>query len=662
MQNYIQDDIQREIESSQLTIKRGSKAFTLWLFAFVAVCSVAFTIYDSYAKYGSASKKITDDYISLQKDIIKSRVNDVVFIINSAMDDAEADVKYRITDRTTQGYNIATAIYAKYHDKEPEAKTKERIKEALRALRWNNGRSYVWIVDHNDFSVLSPESPEFEGKSFKDFKDDKGALVVVNQTKTAVTQGEGFNKDFFTKFDKPKEQFFPQISFVKDFGHYGWYFGSAEFVDDYQEGLRSELLKRVSKIRYDKSYIFINDMKGNALLSNGAKLEEPKNILGLVDKNGVKIVQKEIEIAKNSSEGGYLDYVWHEASMGQDVDKKAFVRRIDGLGWMIGTSIPMNDINTQLAVLAQDFKSATTRSILIVVLFFSAVLALAFYGIGLYNRRLDGIMTKTKGELLRSYERLERLNHNLQNIVSEEVSKNREKDAMLIKQSRQAAMGEMISNIAHQWRQPLNALAVTIQDSKMAWEYGEVDKNYIEEMVAFSMAQIKYMSKTIDDFRNFFKPDKEKSAFHLHGATERAVGFLSATMKSYDIEVEMVKEGQDPEVFGYENELMQALINILNNARDELVSRGAQKPKIVVTVKRDGDMAKITIRDNAGGIDDSVLEKIFEPYFTTKEQGKGTGIGLYMAKTIMEENMDGKLRAYNEEGGAVFEASLPVRI
>jgi len=659
MQSSGKEGVQGEIESFYFAIRHGSKRATLLLLGFMVFCSISFVIYDAYSHYKTASKKITDDYISLQKEIIKSRVNDVVYIINSAMDDSESDVKRRISDRVAQAHKIATAIYEKYDKKEPEAKVKERIKEALRPLRWNNGRSYIWIVDCEHRSVLSPQSPKLEGASLEDFKDMQGNFVIRTQTKMAKEHGEGFGKDFFTKFDKQKDAFFPQISYVKDFKHYGWYLGSAEFIDDYQEGLKSELLSRIAKIRYDKSYIFINDMSGNALLSNGAKLDIPKNISELADKNGVKIVQKEIEIAKNSSEGGYLSYVWHEASTGQDVGKMAFVRRIDGLGWMIGTSVPVDDINKQLDVLAQDFRDSATKNMIFVFVFFLFVVAIVFYGINIYNKRLEEILVKTKNELLDSYDQLDRMNKNLQNIVNDEVAKNREKDAMLIKQSRQAAMGEMIGNIAHQWRQPLNALAMTVQDVKAAWKFGEVNEKYIDDIVADSMKQIKYMSKTIDDFRLFFKPDKEKHVFGLCNAVTNAHGFLSGTMKSHEIYVEMVC-GDEVNVYGYENELVQALINILNNAKDALVSNEVSEPKISIAVERDGESAKVVIVDNAGGIEDGTLEKIFEPYFTTKEQGKGTGVGLYMAKTIIEGNMGGKIVARNDNGCAVFEIFLPV--
>ncbi len=155
------------------------------------------------------------------------------------------------------------------------------------------------------------------------------------------------------------------------------------------------------------------------------------------------------------------------------------------------------------------------------------------------------------------------INKNLTGLVKKETQKNREKEAILIKQSRQAAMGEMIANIAHQWRQPLNMLAIAVQDVKMAWNYGEVNKEYIDNMVFASMKQINYMSHTIDDFRKFFKPDTKKSVFNLKNAVSRVCELVLAVLKAHNTEL-CVEIDDKVSVYGYENELLQVFLNIIN--------------------------------------------------------------------------------------------------
>jgi PAS domain S-box-containing protein len=256
-------------------------------------------------------------------------------------------------------------------------------------------------------------------------------------------------------------------------------------------------------------------------------------------------------------------------------------------------------------------------------------------------------------------QKLENINKNLENIVAKEVAKNRQKDIILIKQSRQAAMGEMIANIAHQWRQPLNALGLTIQDTKMAWQHGEVDEQYIADMVKDSMRLIKFMSQTIDGFRTFFKPDEEKTSFNLHGTIVRTKNLLLTSLEAHKIEFTM-DIPKDIFIYGYENELAQAMLNIIGNAKDAIVENNINSPKVsIIACKNDGNCI-ISIQDNAGGIPSTIIDKIFEPYFTTKEQGKGTGIGLYMAKTIIEDNIGGKLSVENIDSGARFSIILSI--
>ncbi len=276
-------------------------------------------------------------------------------------------------------------------------------------------------------------------------------------------------------------------------------------------------------------------------------------------------------------------------------------------------------------------------------------------------------------------DKLLELNRNLEAMVEDEVEKRRQQEHMLIHQSRLAAMGEMIGAIAHQWRQPLNALGLIVQDIRDADEYGELTKDYIDKSVEKSMNQIKFMSKTIDDFRNFFRPEKEKSPFDALIAIEVVLSMLSGQLKNNNIAYRLTCDARNrtfkefPEIIlpgdihatGYRNEFQQAVLNIINNAKDAIIEArekgkmgSAAEGVIEVDVSRAGDRVFISISDNAGGIPEEIMERIFDPYFTTKEQGKGTGIGLYMSKIIIENNMDGRLYAENVKDGAMFTIEL----
>jgi PAS domain S-box-containing protein len=229
----------------------------------------------------------------------------------------------------------------------------------------------------------------------------------------------------------------------------------------------------------------------------------------------------------------------------------------------------------------------------------------------------------------------------------------REKDQMLLQQSRQAAMGEMIGNIAHQWRQPLNALGLKVQQLPLCYDHGEFTREFLVKNVTSSMELIKHMSKTIDDFRNYFRPDKEKVTFYLSESITDTLSLVNASFKDQNIDIEILAK-HDAVIYGYRNEFAQVLLNILNNARDALIEREIKDPRVTITICGESKRAILTVTDNAGGIPEEILGKIFDPYFSTKGPQAGTGVGLYMSKSIIEKNMGGTLTVRNITDGAEF--------
>jgi PAS domain S-box-containing protein len=229
----------------------------------------------------------------------------------------------------------------------------------------------------------------------------------------------------------------------------------------------------------------------------------------------------------------------------------------------------------------------------------------------------------------------------------------RVKEQMLVQQNRQAAMGEMIGNIAHQWRQPLNTLALAIQEVQMMHELGECSDEFMKQSAEKSMGLVQHMSQTIDDFRNYFKPDKEKTCFEVTEVIESTLLLIKDSFKHQRVKIEVVTH-QSPVICGYRNEFAQSLLNILNNARDALTERKIEHPKVTVTVSGEGNRAVVVLADNAGGIPAEIIDKIFDPYFSTKGPNAGTGLGLFMAKTIVEKNLGGSLTVRNAGDGAEF--------
>jgi len=251
------------------------------------------------------------------------------------------------------------------------------------------------------------------------------------------------------------------------------------------------------------------------------------------------------------------------------------------------------------------------------------------------------------------------LNTTLAQRVYEEIANGMEKERLLIQQSRHAAMGEMIGNIAHQWRQPLSVLGLILQNIGIDHEDNELTGEALNAYITDAMRAIRQMSGTIDDFRNFFSPSRQKVDFNLRQAIDETLALLSASLKSHNIEVQ-VSGPENIEIHGHQNEFSQMLLNLIGNAKDALEARKPERPVIVIETAFDGKHATITVQDNAGGVPPEIAEKIFDPYFTTKE--KGTGIGLYMTKTILEKHMHGTIAFRNGDQGAEFTIELPLDI
>lgn len=232
------------------------------------------------------------------------------------------------------------------------------------------------------------------------------------------------------------------------------------------------------------------------------------------------------------------------------------------------------------------------------------------------------------------------------------------KDELMIAQSRHAAMGEMISMIAHQWRQPISTISMCANNILADVALGTIADQTLLELSEHILKQTSELSKTIDDFRNFFKPEKMAESMSVQEIFDDVMGVIGKSLEHNNIALHF--ELEQVQVTTYTRELMQVCINIVKNAKEVLVERAIEAPRIVVTAKQKSQRVNITICDNAGGIEHAIMAKIFDPYFTTKQESNGTGLGLYMSKTIVEKHLQGTLNATNHEKGVCFSIELPL--
>jgi signal transduction histidine kinase len=245
----------------------------------------------------------------------------------------------------------------------------------------------------------------------------------------------------------------------------------------------------------------------------------------------------------------------------------------------------------------------------------------------------------------------------LENKIKEEVEKNRQQEQMLAQQSKMVAMGEMIGNIAHQWRQPLSAISSQASSVLVQHQLGILEDKEIQSSQEDIIKKSEYLSETINDFRDFIKGDKKKADFLLDDAIEKAIKITEATIKKAEIKV-TTNLAKNIKLNNYQNELLQSLVNIINNAKDALIENDIKHKYIKITIECEGEEILLSIKDNGGGIPKDIIETIFDPYFTTKDEKNGTGLGLYMSKIIIEKHEGGNISVVNDEDGAVFKIRL----
>ncbi|QKF65786.1 BvgS-like domain-containing signal transduction sensor histidine kinase (NMT1 domain) [Arcobacter venerupis] len=261
---------------------------------------------------------------------------------------------------------------------------------------------------------------------------------------------------------------------------------------------------------------------------------------------------------------------------------------------------------------------------------------------------------------------LKKLNIKLNKRIKEEIKKNEEKNRILIQQSRMASMGEMLENIAHQWRQPLSTISVAASGMEIKKEFSTLSDEEFYEAINHIKKSTLYLSNTIDDFRSFFSKEKNLKNTDINIAIEKALELMGSTFIKNRIQ--LIKNIQNITILSLENELIQVLMNIFVNAKDALRHTIGNDKYIIIDIYRKEENLIIQIKDSGGGIKDDIIDKIFEPYFTTKHKFRGTGIGLYMSKLLVEKHLKGTLSAKNVEftfmdsihKGALFEIVLPI--
>ena len=539
---------------------------------------------------------------------------------------------------------------------------------------------YVFVFDDN-YTTLAHRNKKIIGKNMFNFKDTKGNYAIQKIVEITRKNGEAFLRYWWTKTGNKE---YEKLSYTKLFKPWKLYIGTGVYLDDIADELQKEKNNLIKRLKYvmknstigKTGYIYVFDKQGDMIIHPNKEMigKEFKNYTN--PSTGNKIYEELINAEKTSTS---LKYKWNKPSDKEHFiyDKISWVEYEPNLQWYIGASAYLDEFKETSNHVKQNiiFYSILGLMLIIIlnIIFVNKLFnPLKYLVVGIKDfekgNYLAKVSVKSKdeiGTLALSFNQmsstvedhiknldekvkektkeLEDINSNLEIRIKKAVEETKQKSEMLQQQSRLAQMGEMISMIAHQWRQPLNAITASSINLSLLSSMGMLEDSKMQEDSGFIQNQCQKMSDTIDTFMNFVKPSKESKIFNFKEAVDSIMSIMGTQLKNHNIKVNVEVIDENIAIEGHEDLFEQVVINILSNSRDAFEGLEIEDKYIDIKIDSKDNMPIITIEDNAGGIPKDIAEKIFNPYFTTKEQGKGTGLGLYMSKDIMKKSFGGDL-------------------
>ena len=432
---------------------------------------------------------------------------------------------------------------------------------------------------------------------------------------------------------------------------------------------KDEAIRLLNNITFEEkksNYIFVYDIININGGDNFAQLIVNPNRPDLIgklisthykDANGKKFREEFMRNIRKVGES-YTEYAYHKPNESGAKLKLSYFRYHKKLNWVIAVGVYLDDVEYEISSKQKNLeivvKKQIHQNIFLFLIFLTIAIAVSIF----ISKKIDTVLKRYQNKVNENAKLLENLNATLQNRVKEEIEKNREKEQLLVEKSRFIALGEMISNIAHQWRQPLSELSSILMNIKLKHTIGALDTVTMQKKANEANRVLEYMSHTIDDFRNFFMPKKEKEEFYLYSIINSVMTITSQSLENNSIQV-LITIDEKIKIHTFLNEYQQVVLNIIKNAKDVLIEKNIQNACICISAFEEKQNIVLTIEDNGGGILTQPKSKIFEPYFTTKSQANGTGIGLYMSRIIVDKNMNGKLKVTNIKNGAKFWIYIP---
>ena len=617
--------------------------------SFILFLSLIITIflYCENKIYFEKMKQDTETkFISDKKQLIKEQINTVYDYILSEQKETESKLKDSLMKRVNEAHTISTNIYNEYKDQYTKEEITKLIKTSIKSIRFNNNRGYFFVYDKKATNIIHPLVPSLEGKNLINHQDTKGTYVLKESLSLLKDKDNSYQEWYWRKTKNDMHEY-KKIGFVKNIYELDYFIGTGEYVEDFSEDIQKKVLSQMNKLKFGKnSYLIVVDKNGK-YLSHINKDMIGKSAKKKLDPWNKKDIVKEAKSI--SKEGGFINLMFNKPNSLKPSLKIIYVKSIPKWGWDISTGFYKDDVDVLIEErkekLTQSYNENIKRIFIVAIIVTLILLLLSFYLSNIIKRKFK----------------------NYKRDINHQINENQKQYKLLAQKTKLAAMGEMMENIAHQWRQPLSLITTASSGIKFQKELGMLNDELLIESVDRISSTANHLSQTIEDFRDFFRGDNAKSIFVINNSIEKTLNLLYMRIKTKEIKI--IKSIQDVKIEGFERELLQVLMNILNNAIDVLEKKSDER-YIFIDIISEKDCIKIKIKDNGDGIDSEVIERIFEPYFTTKHKSQGTGIGLHMSQEIISRHMKGSLEVENSNfvyknksyRGAIFTIILPLEI
>ena len=624
------------IEEYEKKLLFAIKIIPVSIFLLIAIISTIVVLYVHKINYNNEIDKVRNIYLKSEKELLRQEVIKLHNNITNEKELTEEQLRINIKEKVYEAYSIVNNIYNQNSHKNKKEIIK-MVTDSLRDIRFNDDRGYFFMYKMDGTTLLLPTRVDLEGKNLLNLKDAKGSYSIQNLRDLSLKKGESFYTWWWYKPNESNYQS-KKIGFAKYFKPLDCFIGTGEYVNDFEETIKKSITKRLSTYRYGKNqYVFIFDEKGT-VLSHMDKNRIGTNNLNEKNTNDIYATYDIVNV--NDEKGKFLTYTFKKNSDFTETRKVSYVKKFKDWKWIIGSGFYTDDLKILIEKKKEELTKENESQIKTILIF--------AFSIGILIIVLSLFLSYVIKKQFEEYK---------QNA--------KDKDRLLFQQSKMAAMGEMLENIAHQWRQPLSVITTCASGIKMQKEYNLLTDENLINSVDNIMESAEHLSQTVDDFRNFYKDDKVKAKFKIINAINKSIQLVQSKYKSQNIQI--ITNTSDLEVVGLKNELIQVIINILNNARDVFESIEIEEKIIIISVEKIDGNAVIKFCDNGGGVVQENLEKIFTQKFTTKSDADGTGIGLYMSKLIIEK-ANGIIKVKNKEFiyedkkyiGAEFTITLPM--